>query len=234
MAGGWQVWFGEAFYLMVKEGDPFELRQAILLLRGLEAATPRRGSRATRDGRRPLIPQQALARAFGVSQPEISRWESYQQQGDWANLLSLHSSEVLTTELRAQIVDVCARFPWWTQQKVYRYLNDQQVAVTYAQVRQAMRESGWRRLRETMKCFFVVSAECIRPRDESLVGELLTTVPVLLDKLERGQALTPDRSDDMEVLFSRSCARCLRIVDKSQPEALGCLCDPWYNRWELG
>ena len=55
---GWQVWFGDLFYLLVREGEDFELRRAILFLRRLEGASPRRGSRATRDGRRPLIAQQ--------------------------------------------------------------------------------------------------------------------------------------------------------------------------------
>jgi hypothetical protein len=112
VSDGWEVWFGNQYYLPVQEGDVFQLRQAILVLRRLEGAQLRRGSRATRDGRRPLIAQQALARVFGVNQPEISRWERYEQEQDWANLLSLHSTEVLTAELRRQIIDVCAQFPW--------------------------------------------------------------------------------------------------------------------------
>lgn len=188
---GWQVWFGNLFYLLVPEGDVFQLRQAILFLRRLESACPRRGSRATRDGRRPLLAQQPLARVFGVNQPEISRWERYEQEQDWANLLSLHSSEVLTTEVRQQIIDVCARFPWWTQKRIYDHLRQGGLTVTYPQVRQAMKESGWYGLRKTMKRFFVVSAECIRPRDESLVGELLSMVQNLLTKLEAGEGLTP-------------------------------------------
>ena len=32
---GWQVWFGDAFYLFVPEGDVFQLRRTILFLRRL-------------------------------------------------------------------------------------------------------------------------------------------------------------------------------------------------------
>jgi hypothetical protein len=188
---GWQVWFGEQFYLPVQQEDIFQLRQVILLLRRLERAEPRRGGRATRDGRRPLIAQQALARVFGVNQPEISRWERYEQEQDWANLLSLHSAEVLTTELRTQILDVCARFPWWSRRRVYEQLRQCDVAVTHRQVCQAMQESGWNRLQETMQRFFVLSVECMRPRDESLVGELLGLVQQLVAQLESGEGLTP-------------------------------------------
>jgi hypothetical protein len=188
---GWQVWFGDLFYLPVAEGDVFQLRQTILFLRRLEGARPRQGSRATREGRRPLIAQQPLARVFGVNQPEISRWERYEQEQDWANLLSLHSTEVMTTEVRQQIIDVCARFPWWTPKRVYEYLQQHDLAITHQQIRQVMQESGWNTLRQTMKRFFVVSAECIRPRDESLVGELLGMLQNLLAKLEAGEGLTP-------------------------------------------
>jgi hypothetical protein len=132
---GWQVWIGDQFYLPVQEENVFQQRQAILLLRRLESAQPRCGSRATRDGRRPLLAQQALARVFEVTQPEISRWERYEQEQDWANLLSLHSSEVLTAEVRRQIIDLCAQFPWWTRKCIYAHLRQNGLPVTYQQVR---------------------------------------------------------------------------------------------------
>lgn len=154
---------------------------AILFLRQWEGLMARQGSRATRDGRRPLVTQQPLAACFGVPQPDISRWERYWLERDWANLLSLHSAEVLTVELREQIVDVLARFPWWGQERVYEHLWEQGIAVTLSQVSQAARDSGWARLKATLKCSFVLSAECLRPRDEGL-----------LTKLEAGEGLTPE------------------------------------------
>jgi len=225
VAGGWEVWFGDEFYLPVKEGDPFQLRQTILFLRQLEAPVERQGSRATRDGRRPLIPQQQLEAWFGVPQPNISRWERYRLEGDWANLMSLHSAEVLTTELREQIMDVCARFPWWGQKRVYEYLREQGIAVTHPQVRQAMRESGWRRLRETMRCFFVVSADCIRPRDEGLVEALLELLQTLLGKLDAGEGLTPEEC--LEVAHLQTACEELGLTP---PPALPAV--PWAQKLE--
>jgi hypothetical protein len=225
---GWQVWFGDAFYLPVREGEVFQLRQAILLLRRLEGARPRRGSRATREGRRPLIAQQALARAFAVHQPEISRWERYEQERDWANLLSLHSAEILTSERRQQIIDLCARFPWWTQQHIYDHLRQRGLTVTHPQVRQAMKESGWYGLRETMKRFFVVNTECIRPRDESLVSELLNLVQNLLTKLETGEGLTPQMR--LEIAHLQRAGQELGLTPPEVPSAV-----PWAQKvaWVL-
>jgi transposase-like protein len=225
---GWQVWFGDLFYLFVPEGDVFQIRQTILLLRRLEGAQPRGGSRATREGRRPLIAQQALARAFEVTQPEISRWERYEQEQDWANLLSLHSAEILTKEVRQQIIDVCARFPWWTQKRIYNYLRQGGLMVTYPQVRQVMKESGWYGLRKTMKHFFVVSAECIRPRDESLAGELLSMVQNLLTKLEAGEGLTPQTR--LEVAHLQTAGQELGLTPSSVPPPV-----PWAQKvaWVL-
>jgi len=225
---GYQVWFGEEFYLPVKDNDPFRLRLAILFLRQLEGSTNRRGSRATRDGRRPLVRQQQLAAWFGVPQPDISRWEGYWLAGDWANLLSLQSAEVLTVDLRDQIVDVMARFPWWGQERVYEHLRAQEVAVTYSQVRQAGHDSGWARLRATLKRFFVVSPECIRPRDEGLVRELLAQVQTLLSKLEAGEGLTPQ--EQLEIAHLQAVCAEVGLTPLPSPPAV-----PWAQKvkWVL-
>lgn len=225
---GWQVWFGTLFYLLVPEKDVFALRQTILFLRRLEGASPRRGSRATREGRRPLLAQQLLARVFGVNQPEISRWERYEQEQDWANLLSLHSSEVLTTEVQQQIIEVCARFPWWTRKRIYDHLRQGGLQVTHQQVRQVMQDSGWDLLRETMKRFFVVSMECIRPRDESLVGELLRMVQSLVVQLESGEGLTPQIQ--LEIASLQRAGQELGLTPPTAPPAV-----PWAQKvmWVL-
>ena len=220
---GWQVWFGNRFYLPVQEGDSFQLRQAILLLRRLEGAQPRRGSRATRSGRRPMIAQQALARVFEMTQPEISRWERYEQKQDWANLLSLHSTEVLTTELRQQIIDVCAQFPWWSRKRVYEHLRQCDVTVTHPQVSQAMKESGWNRLQETMSRFFVLGVDSIRPRDESLLAELLGMVQQLVAKLETGEGLTPQI--DLQIAHLKTASQELGIAPASDPPMV-----PWARK----
>ena len=223
VSDGWQVWVGNLFYLPVQEGDVFQLRQTILLLRRLEGAQPRQGSRATRDGRRPLIAQQALARVFEVTQPEISRWERYEQEQDWANLLSLHTTEVLTTELRQQILDVCAQFPWWPRKRVYEHLHQCGVTVTHAQVCQAMQESGWNRLQETMQRFFVLGVDSIRPRDESLVAELMSMVQQLWAKLEAGERLTPQI--DLQIAHLQTVCQELGLTPAADP-----LLVPWARK----
>jgi transcriptional regulator with XRE-family HTH domain len=223
VSDGWQVWFGNLFYLPVREGDVFQLRQTILLLRRLEGARPRQGSRATRNGRRPLVAQQALARVFEVTQPEISRWECYEQEQDWANLLSLHTTEVLTAELRQQIIDVCAQFPWWSRKRVYEHLRQCGVSITHPQVCQVMQESGWNRLRETMSRFFVLGVDSIRPRDESLVAELLGLVQQLLAKLEAGEGRTPQV--DLQIAHLKTACQELGLTPASDPPMI-----PWARK----
>jgi transposase-like protein len=104
---------------------------------------------------------------------------------------------VLTVELRDRIVDVFARFPWHGQQWVWEHLQRQGVVVSQSQVRQAAEDSGWSRLKETSKRFFVLSPDCLRPRDEALVGELLALVQTLLTKLEAGEGLTVEEQLDL-------------------------------------
>ncbi len=81
------------FNFRVDKSNSFWLRIVILFLRQLTGPIARHGSRATRDGRRPLLSQQELASCFEVTQPEISRWEKWWLAKDWANLLSLHSAD---------------------------------------------------------------------------------------------------------------------------------------------
>jgi hypothetical protein len=76
------------------------------------------------------VRQVQIAEWFDMPQPNVSRLEGYWRAGDWANLLSLKAAEVLTQELREQIVGVFAAFPWWRMEKVYTYLHKHEVAVS--------------------------------------------------------------------------------------------------------
>jgi len=171
-----------------------DFRARVLMhgLRALEVPGPQRSGRRTRDGRTPFVAQAQLAAWFQMPQPDISRLEHYWLAGDWANLLSLHTAEPLTNELRARIVAVCATFPWWGMKRVYHYLRDQGVGVSERQVRQAAAQNGWSQLRQELGRRYQVTAESIRPRDEWLVTELLTLVTTLLEKLETGTGLTAE------------------------------------------
>jgi transposase-like protein len=188
----------------------FRARVLMHGLRALEVAGPQRSGRRTRDGRTPFVAQAQLAAWFQMPQPDISRLERYWLAGDWANLLSLHTAEPLTNELRARIVAVCATFPWWGLRRVYCHLRDQSVRVSERQVRQATAQSGWSQLRQELVRRYQVTAESIRPRDGWLVLELLALVTTLLEKLETGTGLTPE--DQSEVADLQALAAEVGLV----------------------
>ena len=174
------------FTLAVAADHPFRMRLLILFLGLLDVPEAQRGGRRTRDGRTPFVRQMQLGAWFAVPQPDISRWQRYWLAGDWANLLSLCSAEVLTAELVGRIVEVFGSFPAWSHERVYHYLRQQGVPVTKLQVAQAAVQSGWQRLRQTLDERYEVGASALRLRDEWLVGQLLTQNRDLLARLESG------------------------------------------------
>ncbi len=180
------------FIMSMTGDDPFRIRLLWLFLRLLEEPGRRRRGSRTLDGRTPFVSQVQIAEWFDLPQPNVSRIEGYWRMADWPNLLSLKAAEVLTAELRAQIVGVFATFPWWTQLEVYEYLRQQGVAVTYEQVRHAAQESGWRQLREMLAQRYHFSAEDFRPRDGWLMRQLLAMQEQLLARLEELEGLTPE------------------------------------------
>jgi transposase-like protein len=179
------------FRLGVSGDEPFRMRLLILFLRLLEIEGPERVIGRTRDDRAPFVRQSQIAAWFEVPQPNVSRWERYWLAGNWADLLSLKSAEVLTREVRDEIMAVCVAFPWWGAQQVYHYLQQQQRPITYPQVRQAVQESGWGQLRQQLQRRYQVKADSFRPREGWLVGQLLSQVETLLAGLEAGEKLTP-------------------------------------------
>ena len=109
----YQINLSGHFYLTVDPANRFWMRMVIIFLRQLQSDSLAGAGRPTRDGRRPIVSQTRLAEAFNITQPEISRWEKYWLDQDWPNLLSLKSAQLLTIELREQIVEVFACHPWW-------------------------------------------------------------------------------------------------------------------------
>jgi len=191
--GGYQVELCGHFRLWVEEDEPFRMRVLILFLRLLEVVGEKRSSRRTRDDRAPFVRQMQLAAWFEVPQPNVSRWERYWLAGDWANLLSLKSAEVLTSEVRTRIIQVFAAFPWWGVAQVHAHLQEQGQAITERQVRQTAEESGWSQLRQELQRRYHLSADSFRPQDDWVVGQLLALVEVLLTRLEEGGQLTPQQ-----------------------------------------
>ena len=135
--GSYAVTLCGHFTMQVAGDDPRRVRFLRLFLRQLDVSGPQRGGRRTRDGRTPFVTQEQLAAWFKMPQPDISREEKYWLEADWPNLLSLNTVEVLTWDLVARIVEVFATFPWWSVDKVWRYLHGQEMAVSLRQVRQA-------------------------------------------------------------------------------------------------
>jgi transposase-like protein len=166
------------------DGEPsLRLRMLLIFLGLLQTPNDERKSRRTRDGRMPFVRQEQMASWFGVKQECISRWMKYWLAGDWANLLSLKTAEVLTPELVERIVEVCASFPRWKSEQVYQHLRQQGVKVSREQVEQAAEQSGWKRLRETLLERYEIEAG-LRLRDEWLVAQLLAQVQRLLGLVE--------------------------------------------------
>jgi transposase-like protein len=187
--GSYQATLSGHFTLTVAGDHPFRMRLLVLFLSLLDAPGATRGSRRTRDDRTPLVRQAQLAEWLAVPQPHISLWLRYWHSGDWANLLSLRSPEVLTAELVDRIVEVCATFPTWGVDRVYQHLRQQGVAVTEPQVQQAVQHSGWQRLQQTLSTRYDLRGPVLALRDGWLVGQLLGQVRELLGRLEAGQPL---------------------------------------------
>ncbi|MBI4321628.1 MAG: 50S ribosomal protein L35 [Chloroflexi bacterium] len=190
------------FTLAVADDDHFRMRLLVLFLLLLELPDERRHSRRTRDGRTPFVRQQDLAAALGITQPEISRWESYSLKGDWRRLLSQHAKEVLTLEVQQKIIEAWARVASWGVQQVHELLVKQGLAVTLSQVQQAAHESGWQVVRSVLARLCVEDAGELKLRDDWLVGELLGQIRFLLDKLDAGERLTAEERVDIASLQS--------------------------------
>jgi hypothetical protein len=181
------------FKLRVKGDEPFRMRLLILFLRLLEVDGPERVIGRTRDDRAPFVRQTQIARWFEVPQPNVSRWERYWLAGNWPDLLSLKTAEVLTQEVRAKVIGVCAVFPWWSSRQVYLHLQQQGQAISQPQVEQVFEESGWGQLRQELQRRYGLKADNFRPRDGWLVSQLLSQVETLLVSLENGVGLTPQQ-----------------------------------------
>ena len=187
--GSYEATLSGHFTVTAAGDHPFRKRLLVLFLRLLDEPGATRGGRRTRDGRTPFVRQLQLAAWFGVPQPDISRWLKYWQTADWANLRSLHSAAVLTAELVGRIVEVCATFPTWGVARVYQPLLAQGLAVSEPQVPQAVQQSGWQRLQQTLRTRYDLSAPVLALRDGWLVAQLPGQLCELLGHLEAGRPL---------------------------------------------
>lgn len=207
--GQWQANLCGEFSVRVGSDQPLRLRLLLIFLGLLQSEEDQRGSRRTRDGRTPFVRQERMASWAGVKQECISRWMKYWLEGDWANLLSLKTDQVLTPDLIERIVTVCASFPEWTKEAVYQYLHRQGLKVSQDQVAQACRRSGWEQLQTSLAQRFDLRVG-FHLRDEWLVEQLLAQVQRLIEKLEAGLRLTPEERwevSDLQTLAAQAGAK---------------------------
>ena len=187
--GGYQATLCGHYLIQVPGDHPFRARMLMLVLSWLDVPDHHRGSRRTRGGRTPFVRQRQLSAWFGLSQPVVSRIMGYWQRGAWPELLGQGTPEILTTDWIRRIVSVCATFPHWSQEEVWRYLHSQNVAISQRQVRQAMEQSGWSLLRQELTRRYRWGPNTLRLKEKWLVQELLRQVQLLLECLETGQTL---------------------------------------------
>jgi len=221
--GSYQATLGGHFTLRVSGDDPFRARLLMLFLRLLEEPGHRRGGRRTRDGRTPFVRQQQVAEWFQTLQPDVSRVEGYWVRGAWPELLSQCTEEILTPEVVQRVVTVCATFPHWSQEQVYRHVQEQGLRVSQRQVRQAMEQSGWSTLRQELVRRYHWSAEQFHLKEEWLLSALLGQVQRLQEALETGQTPPPE-----EQLALKDLQTVLREAGVEAPPPLKAL--PWLLR----
>jgi len=198
------------FVIEVTPRDEFEKRLMILELRQLRIP----GRETSSWG---LVRQEALAQVLGVTQEEISRWQTYVREGQWAQLLSLQEKSLLTDDLRQQIVDVWASNIWQTAAQVRKGLAAVGVEVAHRLVEEAGRQSGLTTLRAYLKEQLIQGATGLRPRDGYVTEQLFKLVDQLQAQLDQGQ--TSPREGRVDVMALR------QLAGASEPEK--CLEKPW-------
>ena len=213
------------FTLQVAGDSVLRMRLLWLFLSLLDVPGPQRQGRRTRDGRTPFVTELQLGEWFGMPHPVVSRLDKYWQNADWANLRSWPSAEVLTGELVSRIVAVCASFPWWGPAEVRQHLRAQGIPVSLAQVEQAVVQSGWAKLRQTLFERYDLTAAALQLRDGWLVGQLLAQVQGLLARLEAGEGATPEQQ--IAVVDLQQLAAAAQVVAEPPLKA-----EPWLLRVE--
>jgi transposase-like protein len=185
--GGYKATLCGHFTVRVSGDDPVRARLLMLFLRLLDGPGQARSSRRTREGRTPFVRQQQAAAWFGLPQPDVSRVERYWLAADWPAVLSQCTAEILTPEVVHRVVTVCATFPHWSQEQVYTHLREQGLAVSWRQMWQAMKQSGWSTLRHELRRRYHWTPASFQLRDKWLVRELLAQVRHLQECVEQGQ-----------------------------------------------
>jgi transposase-like protein len=231
--GSYQATLCGHFTLRVADDLPIRRRWLLIFLGLLQTPTDGRSSRRTRDGRTPFVRQEQLASWFGVPQERVSGYLKYWLEGDWANLLSLKSPLVLTTDLLDRIVEGLATFPNGSTEQVYEHLRRQGVPVTQAQVELAARQSGWQRLQQRLQGRYELTPAGFRLRENWLIQQLLTQIQDLLRKLETGQGLAAEERLSLQELqaVAGSVGMAVEPPLKTMPWLL-CVERLLFGRWE--
>jgi transposase-like protein len=216
-AGMYHVRISGEFEIHIDGNIEINKRVLVIFLGLLQVPGESRGSRRTRDGRTPFVRQEQMAAWFDVPQPHISRWNKYWLEGNWRGLLSQQKGEVLTEEVRRQVIRSWVQFPWWSAQRLWEHLREQGSRMTLRQVKQVALESGWSSLRQMLKQVYQIKVDTFRPQDEWLVRQLLTLVEELVERVETLGVLTPEQQVKLADLGALCQELDLQPVDPFRP-----------------
>jgi transposase-like protein len=216
-AGVYHVRISGEFEIHINGNIEINKRVLVIFLGLLQVPGESRGSRRTRDGRTPFVRQEQMAAWFDVPQPHISRWNKYWLEGNWRGLLSQQKGEVLTEEVRRQVIGSWVQFPWWSAQRLWEHLRKQGSRITLRQVKQVALESGWSSLRQLLKQVYQIKIDTFRPQDEWLVRQLLTLVEELVERAETLGGLTPEQQVKLADLGALCQELDLQPVDPFRP-----------------
>lgn len=182
----------DCWFINYRPADEFDRRMFLNFLRHIWTSedTPHR----------PFLRQEWLASAFDTHQELISRWQRYRRKGDWRRMMSKRGGELMTWDQISEIVDIWASNFWWTDKEAQKHLEERGKAYSLSQVREAGRLSGFLRVKRRMRERFQIRTETMKPKDSWLTKQLFEQITLLLNKVETGESLTPEKRLEIEVL----------------------------------
>jgi transposase-like protein len=187
--GTWEIDLGNDLVIRYRPVDEFDARMFLLFLRTIYLPdAPYKPPR-----KQPLLRQEWLASWFDVQQEGISRWQTYQQRGDWRRLMSRCGGAMLTLEQQQAIIQRWARHPWWDVATATAQCRAQGLDVRPHQVEQVGHESGLLLIRQVLRERSHLDATQFRPKDAWLTQRQGALIASLQAHVEAGTALPSEQ-----------------------------------------